>query len=246
MKTFLFSDSHFGSSWGKVDEKERVSRFLRFTEPIIEGGDRLVLLGDIFDFWFEYRYVIPRVYFPVLSQIAEIAKRSEVYYVCGNHDLWVGDFFEDLGVKVQRESLILQFSRFKAFLIHGDRIQKSDLGGQLARFIMGNQISKAIFRWIHPDLGFGMARFVSKLSRGKSENKELKNPIPDSIYSFFRKGYKLVVIGHVHSPLLKDFGEGVFLSLGDWIWHFTYGVIEENKVKLIKFPKVTLNEIEIE
>jgi len=244
MKTFLFSDSHFGSLWGKVDEEERVKRFLQFTE-YIKKGDIFVLLGDIFDFWFEYKYVIPRVYFPVLSRIAEIAESSPVYYVCGNHDLWVGDFFEDLGIRVERESLTLKFPKFRAFLTHGDRIQKTDLGGQFARFILGNRVSRALFRWVHPDLGFGLAHFVSKLSRGKSENKKLKNLIPEGVNNFFKKGYRLVVMGHVHSPLLKDCGEGVFLSLGDWIWHFTYGVIEEDSVKLVQFPEKLLGEVKI-
>ena len=214
MKTFLFSDSHFGSLWGKVDEEERVKRFLQFTD-YIKKGDIFVLLGDIFDFWFEYKYVIPRVYFPVLSRIAEIAESSPVYYVCGNHDLWVGDFFEDLGIRVERESLTLKFPKFRAFLTHGDRIQKTDLGGQFARFILGNRVSRALFRWVHPDLGFGLAHFVSKLSRGKSENKKLKN-LKLEIEKLSRQKenfiYRFKKLLSSQAEFLKFFEEGTYLS----------------------------------
>ncbi len=244
MKTYIFSDSHFGSLWGGVEENEKVRRFLELTEKIGKV-DRFILLGDIFDFWFEYRYVIPRVYFPILSRIAEMAKDREVYYVCGNHDLWVGDFFEDLGVKIVRDELRINFDDFKALFIHGDRIQKTDLGGQLTRFIMGNRVSRFLFSLVHPDLGFAMARFVSRMSRGRSMNKKIKEPVPSAVERILEKGVDLVVMGHIHLPFVKRVKDGLFVSLGDWMWHFTYGEIEGKVFRLMRYPDEILESVTI-
>jgi UDP-2,3-diacylglucosamine hydrolase len=241
MRVFLFGDSHFGSPSGTETEEERVERFLKFTEEIGEG-DTLVLLGDIFDFWFEYKYVIPRAYFPILEKICEVVKRAEVYYVCGNHDLWVGDFFEELGLKVERDHLELSFPSYRAYLFHGDHLQGSNRVGKITRFVLGNRATRFLFHMVHPDLGFAIAKAVSKLSRGRSEGKRFKELVPGAVRELFKSGYKVVGIGHIHIPLLRRIEGGIFLSIGDWLWNFTYAILEENRVRLLRYPAEVVEE----
>ena len=232
---YIVSDSHFGSSEGCIPESERVSLFFKFLENVKESGEKLILLGDIFDFWFEYKNVVPKNYFAILKKISEISEIMEVNFVCGNHDLWADGFLESLGIKIYRESLEMELWGKKIFLAHGDRLRKTDLGGRTVRLIMGNPISVALYRLIHPDWGISFARFISNLSRAKSGQKTLKNPVPTPAISLFNEGYDVVILGHTHYPYLNAHDKGIFMSTGDWMYHFTYGLIEDKNIHLVYF-----------
>ncbi len=247
MKAYIISDSHFGLELTEHPDRERRKLFFEFLKTIEKDSDLLVLLGDIFDFWFEYHHVIPLEYFDVLKEISEFAKNHRVVFVGGNHDMWANGFIESLGVKVYPCEFELEVNGKKVFLAHGDVLRKTDLGGRLTRLIMGNRVSKFLYKLLHPDLGVALAKFVSRQSRVRSLRQELKNPVNPTIFEILKEGYDAVVHGHIHYPYIERFEEGIFMSTGDWLWHFTYGIIDENGISLSFFRedrKISISWIE--
>ena len=235
MKIFLISDSHFGLELENFPDKERRKLFFQFLDKIDKEAETLVLLGDIFDFWFEYKNVIPKIYFDILKKLSDFAENHEIIFIGGNHDMWANGFLESIGIRVFPEDFELKFEDKNIFLAHGDVLRKTDLGGRLTRLIMGNRFSKFLYKLIHPDLGVALAHFVSRQSRVRSLREEIKNPVNPTIHEILEDGYDAVIHGHIHYPYLEKFDHGIFLSTGDWLWHFTYGVIDENGIALRYF-----------
>ena len=232
MKFFIVSDSHFGLELPEYPDLKRRKLFFKFLDDIKDEADSLILLGDIFDFWFEYRSVIPSVYFDVLTKLSDFASVHRVIFVGGNHDMWANGFLEGIGIEVYPEKFELEFMSKKIFLAHGDVLRKTDLGGRLTRLIMGNKLSKFLYKLLHPDLGISLAYFVSRQSRVRSMREKVKNPVHPTVHEILNDGYDAVIHGHIHYPLLKKFDYGIFMSTGDWLWHFTYGVIDEKGLSL--------------
>ena len=244
-RIFLFSDSHFGASGGE-EETRKIELFCDFVRRAEEEGDGLVLLGDIFDFWFEYRRCVPSDYFRVIDCLYGVAKRIKVDYVVGNHDLWADGYFETLGIRVHRESLELELGGKRFLLAHGDKLRKTDLGGRAVRFIMGNRVSTFLYGLLHPDLGIALARWVSKLSRLNSSRMSLRNPVPDVVRELRRGSYDGIVMGHYHLPYLGRVEKGYFMIIGDWMRHFTYGVLSEKEISLCHFLTGEIQTLELD
>jgi UDP-2,3-diacylglucosamine hydrolase len=235
MKVYLFADAHFGYETRQNPSLERVRAFLKLMDRVEEDGDRLCMVGDVFDFWFEYRTVIPKAYFPVLRRLAELSDRLPVDFITGNHDLWGIDFLESIGLSVHREPMDLEVAGRRFFLAHGDVLIDTDLGGRATRTLLGNRISTALYRLIHPDLGIPLAHSISRASRSRSEVQPPENLVPDPVYRILEQGYDGVILGHMHVPHLEDIDGKVFMYIGDWIRHFTYGLVDEVGVHLVHF-----------
>ncbi len=244
-KIFIFSDSHFGSKLGKFDEKRRISLFFDFIERVEKEATQLFLLGDIFDFWFEYRRCVPSDYPQVISALCWMARKIPVNYIAGNHDLWIGRYFEEMGIEVHRNSFELEIQGKKFLFAHGDMLMKTDLGGRMIRLLMGNSVSTFLYSLLHPDLGIALAKWVSKLSRMNSTKEKPRELLPSVVEKCLRRGeYFGVVMGHYHFPYLERVGEGVFMIVGDWIEHFTYGVLTENDIAIHSILEGKIREIE--
>jgi len=170
-----------------------------------------------------------------LKKLSDFSKAHRVVFVGGNHDMWADGFFQDMGIEVHPCDFELELGGKRIFLAHGDVLRKTDLGGRVIRLIMGNKVSRFLYRLIHPDIGIAIANFVSKRSRVRSLRQEIKNPVNPAVMEIFKDGYNAVVHGHIHYPYLEKFENGVFMSTGDWLWHFTYGVLSEQGVSLHYF-----------
>ncbi len=233
MKIYIISDSHFGSNRGKLPTSDRERMFFEFLKLAREDADMLVLLGDIFDFWFEYRHVIPGHYFHILKALSDFAGEIETHFVGGNHDLWVDGFIKSIGIEVHRECFEYQLGEKRLFFAHGDKLRGTDLGGKTIRLLLSNRISIALFSLIHPDIAYEIARVVSNASRSRSSRvSEPFNPMPHAAMELFDEGYKLVALGHTHVPYLSYQGDGIFLSTGDWYNIFNYSVVSNDGVAL--------------
>ncbi len=233
MKIYILSDSHFGSDNGKLPSNRREQLFIEFLNRVRDDADVLILLGDIFDFWFEYKHVIPNHFFRILKALDDFASSVETHFVAGNHDLWVDGFIESLGIQVHRDCLELKFENRRLFFAHGDKLRNTDLGGKTIRLLLSNRISIALFRLIHPDLAYEIARFVSNSSRKRSSRTTLpKNPMPSAALQLFHEGFSLVALGHTHIPYLDYVEGGIFLSTGDWYWNFNYAVVGDDGVSI--------------
>ncbi|MEK6572634.1 MAG: UDP-2,3-diacylglucosamine diphosphatase, partial [Bacteroidota bacterium] len=226
MKTYFVSDAHLGVNEREI-ERQKERELIRFFDLVESDGKQLFILGDLFDFWFEYRTVIPKGYHRVLAKLSELVEKGiEINYLAGNHDFWLGNFFEeDIGMHVFAEPFGITIGNAKFFLHHGDGLAQKDLGYRIMKKILRNRLNIKLYSWLHPDLGIGLARFSSRKSRNYTSQKDFGEV--DGMLSFAAKkiaeGFQYVVMGHNHQPVYENVGDGFYVNLGDWISHYTYG-----------------------
>ncbi|HTR80359.1 MAG TPA: UDP-2,3-diacylglucosamine diphosphatase [Bacteroidota bacterium] len=234
-KIFFISDVHLGLQ-DKEHEKEKEKRLLTFLSHVEDQAEQLFILGDLFDYWFEYKYVIPRGYHHTLSKLATLVEKGiKVHYVAGNHDFWLKDFFPvDLGIPVYKDPFAMTIAGKKFFFHHGDGLALKDGGYRFLKKILRNKINIAFFTLVHPDLTAPIARGSSRKSREFTANKEYGET--DGMILFatekIRNGYDVVVMGHRHSPLYQKIDKGVYVNLGDWITHMTYAEFDGKNIEL--------------
>jgi UDP-2,3-diacylglucosamine hydrolase len=224
-------------------ETKRKKEVLRFFDGIIDSGSRLTIVGDLFDFWYEYKHVIPKEFFWIYVKLREMVDKGLVVdYVAGNHDFFLGEFFsQSVGLKVYQDGFSEEINGKKFLIVHGDGLAQKDSGYRMLKRILRSGIVRTLIRWIHPDVGFSMARVFSKKSREYTAGKDFGET--DSMRSFAQEkideGYDFVVMGHNHIPRLEDFGNGVYVNLGDWLKNFTYGVFDGDTMRLMNWGTET-------
>ena len=241
---YFLSDVHLGAP-GLSHEFEtlRKEEMLKFLDGIMRNGSRLTIVGDLFDFWYEYRYVIPKDYFWIYTKLNEMVQKGlSVDYVAGNHDFFLGQFFaESLGLRVYQDGFSEEIDGKKFLIIHGDGLAQNDSGYRLLKKVLRTRSARALIRWIHPDVGFHLAKVFSKKSREYTSSKDYGET--DSMMSYAERriseGYDFVVMGHNHVPKLERFDKGVYINLGDWIKNFTYGVFDGETMKLLSWKVET-------
>ncbi|MCP4726627.1 MAG: UDP-2,3-diacylglucosamine diphosphatase [bacterium] len=237
-KAIFISDIHLGID-GTGEEKEREQRFIRFLKDNLNPGDRLFILGDMFDFWFEYKNAIPKDHLPVLTCLMELTQNEiAIDYIAGNHDFWVGDFFKkELGLRFHPEPVTEKIGDKTFYLLHGDGLKKNDSGYRFLKKVFRNRLNIFLYRWLHPDIGIPFAKWCSSSSRNHTSKKKYGT---DEEYSEFAEkkfseGVDYVVMGHSHKPGLQIFSDGkILMNTGDWIRNFTYGKLENGQLTLEK------------
>ena len=220
------ADAHFGRDSG-VRQRERVERFLRFLRDIRARARVVYIVGDLFDFWFEYNEVLPRVPMLVLAELAGLVRDGvDLHYIAGNHDFWIGRFFEEsVGASVSREPIDLRIQGKRLYVTHGDDLTAGhEPGYRLLRGIVRNPLAIGAYRWIHPDIGIPIARWASHRSRGSTDRKKyvLNRTLEDAVRRRLREGFDGLILGHIHVAEHLRYDEGECLILGDWIDSSTY------------------------
>lgn len=238
---YFVSDCHFKPQPDHNQSRER-QMFFDFLEKIESSAARLYLVGDVFDFWFEYKYVIPKYLFDVLFALKKIAINGcEIHILGGNHDYWMGDFFTNNGISVHQEDIELDYQNKKFFITHGDGKLNLDPLYPLLKSFLRNKFIIKLFKIVHPDLAFRIADFVSRSSRNQDPdtNDELMQFYDEKIEKFcrekFKEDYDFIVTGHYHYPKTYDYQGYRFINLGDWVRHFTYGYFSEGKLLLSNY-----------
>ncbi len=235
MRAYFFSDVHLGLG-NRDQEKQKEDQLLRFLRRILPDTDRLFILGDLFDFWFEYATVVPKGYHRTLCAIQEFTDRKiPVDYLAGNHDFWMGRFFQDeLGVQMHFEPYETVLDGKRVYLHHGDGLAQNDMGYRLIKPVLRNRTAIALYRWLHPDLGVRLARGSSRTSRQYTSQKDYGEQ--EGMIAFarerIRQGVNIVVMGHRHRPIEQDVEGGVYINLGDWIDHHTFGEMQDGHMRL--------------
>lgn len=245
-KIYFASDNHLGLP-NYTTSLEREKKFVRWLESIKKDAEAIFLLGDLFDFWYEYKKVVPKGFVRVLGKLAELTDSGiKVYFFVGNHDMWMSDYFE-------KELAILVFKTPQNFSIngkifhlgHGDGIGPSDKGYKFLKKIFTNKILNIMFRWIHPDIGVRLGQYLSlnnKLISGKNEVKYLGQEkewlIQYSLLYNKKHPTDYFIFGHRHLPIIKPLSDKVtYINLGDWISHFTYVTFEGKTLSLNTFKE---------
>lgn len=249
-KIYFSSDNHLGAPT-HTESLEREKIFVSWLDEIKVDAHAIFLLGDLFDFWFEYREVVPKGFVRTLGKLAELRDSGiEIYYFVGNHDLWMKDYFKkELNIPVFHEPQVFTFNSKKFFLGHGDGLGPGDKAYKRMKKVFVHPVSKWFFKWLHPDLGVRLARHLSvknKLISGDEDAKFLgkenewlaqyaKLKLKSAHYDYF-------IFGHRHLPMEIQVGkESKYINLGDWIVHYTYGVFDGQRFSLVKLNKKTLD-----
>jgi UDP-2,3-diacylglucosamine hydrolase len=234
---FFISDAHLGLARPE-EETRREKALLDFFEWISDKAEALVVVGDLFDFWFEYASVIPREYFDVLCGLKKLrGKGISIDYIVGNHDCWLETFFPDvLGIPVHAEPLIRTLQGKKVYIGHGDGMAKKDVGYRILKKIIRNRISVRLYKTLHPTAAFKIALFFSGLSRNHRPVRNRDEEYAACARTLFREGYDCVVLGHTHRPYeLRENGR-TYVNTGDWMEHFTFGRLENGRLSLEPWP----------
>ena len=240
-KVYFASDNHLGAPTRK-DSLPREKKFVAWLDSIKEDAAAIFLIGDLFDFWFEYKTVVPKGFTRTLGKLAEIADSGiPIYYFVGNHDLWMSGYFEDeLGIPVFYKPQDFTIGNTTFFIGHGDGLGPGDKGYKRMKKVFTNPFFKWLFRWLHPDIGVKIAQYLSvknKLISGDDDAKFLGEENEWlAVYSKKKLNEKhrdYFVFGHRHLPLEITLNENSkYINLGDWIQYYTYGVFDGNDLNL--------------
>lgn len=253
-KIYFSSDNHLGAP-NQKESKVREQKFLRWLDEVKQDAAAIFLLGDLFDFWFEYKHAVPKGFVRTLGKLAEISDSGiPIYFFVGNHDLWMRDYFEkELNIPVYHSPKIFEFNGKKFFIGHGDGLGPGDKGYKRMKKVFTHSFSKWLYRWLHPDLGIPLGQYMSvnnKLISGDDDAKYLgkekewlaqyaKRKLEQEHFDYF-------VFGHRHFPMQLNIREdSTYFNLGDWIIYYTYGVFDGKNFKLQVFEKGKFTEDEI-
>lgn len=229
MKIIALSDCHFKYHPTDKADAENAKLLTNFLGSIVGKYDLMVLVGDIFDLWFDWKYTIVKQYFPLLRRLADIADAGcRIVYISGNHDFWFGDFLSKyLGCEMHPEGFSLETDGVHIRFEHGDIRTVNDLRYQLYRKLIRLNFMRGIFAAIHPDLALQLGTFLSRSSRTRPENPEVRRRKTQGLKNYAKslidnKKADIVVMGHSHIPELAPINNGYYANCGDWINHHTY------------------------
>ncbi|NOZ60643.1 MAG: UDP-2,3-diacylglucosamine diphosphatase [Calditrichaeota bacterium] len=239
MGTYYFiSDIHVGAAF---DQRlgRRYERLISFFNSIKKEGNELFIVGDLFDFWFEYKHAVPAQFYFILFEISKLIEAGvRVHFQPGNHDCWHRDFMSrELHMQIHGEIYTPTLFGKKFYLFHGDGVLKKDKGYRLLKKVVRHPLNIFLYRWTHPDIGIPFAKFMSRSSREYTTNKFFD--YTDEYIQFakdkFDAGFDVVILGHSHNPLMEKINGSVFINLGDWIHHFSYAQFDEQNEIQLKF-----------
>ena len=240
-KIYFASDQHFGAP-NAIKSFDREQLFVRWLDTIKQDAEELFLLGDLFDFWFEYKKVIPKGFIRVLGKLAELSDSGiQIHFFVGNHDLWIRDYFQkELNFKVYYKPTEFTFNN-KVFLIgHGDGLGPGDKGYKRMKKVFENTFSKWLYRWLHPDIGVRFAQYLSLKNRLISGDEDVNFLGEENEWlvqycrrKLTQKHYDYFLFGHRHLPMEIAISENSkYINTGDWIVHFTFAVFENKTLQL--------------
>lgn len=242
-KIYFASDNHLGAP-NLEESLVREKKFVSWLDTIKKDAEAVFLVGDIFDFWFEYNEVVPKGFTRTLGKLAEISDAGvPIHYFAGNHDMWLVDYFQkELNLTVHNKPKIFTVNDKKFFVGHGDGLGPGDKSFKIMKKIFKNPFFNWCFRCVHPDLGIKLGKYLSNKNRLKSSLEDLnfngnenewltkycKEKLKNEHYDYF-------IFGHRHIPLEIELRpNSTYINLGDWITHFSYAVFDGRQVLLDK------------
>lgn len=245
-KIYFASDFHLGvPSHDESLVREKLA--VKWLDEIKYDAAEIYLMGDLFDFWFEYKHAIPKGFTRILGKIAELSDAGiPIHLFTGNHDMWMYDYLpKELGVTIHQKPIIKTYNGKKFYLGHGDGLGPGDHGYKFIKKVFANPLCQWLFARLHPNVGIGMAKFWSKKSRastGTSDEKFLGEENEWlAIYAkeiLKKEHVDYFIFGHRHLPInIKLNDNSQYVNLGDWIHYFTYAVFDGNELVLKEFPK---------
>ncbi len=246
LKKHLFlSDFHLGVP----DAKSSLEREKRICQLLLEKKDELsdiYFVGDVFDFWFEYNHTVPKGFYRLFGTIANLADQGiQLHFFKGNHDMWMRDLFaKEFNAKIYSEPIELNLGRKKIMIGHGDGLGPGDHKFKFLKRFFASSLCQFLFKWIHPDLGIGLANYFSYKSRYGQPHEPEKYLGNDKewLYIYCNESLKTVhfdyfIFGHRHLPIYTNIekSSSIYINLGDWIDYNTYAIFDGNEVSLYQY-----------
>jgi UDP-2,3-diacylglucosamine hydrolase len=233
-KIYFFSDVHLGLGTD-VEDRARERRVVSFLSQVLKDGRELFIVGDLFDYWFEYNSVIPRGYSRLFGALAAINDAGiPITYLAGNHDFWLKSYLsEEFGVKIYENEVERMFNGKKFYIHHGDGLYKEDVGYRVLKRVLRSKMNIWLFSLLHPDFTARIARWSSRKSRKHTSNVRFEgNDMVNFAEAKIRQGFDYVLMGHNHQPLHHPYQQGAYVNLGNWIDKYTYAVFDGKKLSL--------------
>ncbi len=223
---YFISDVHLLFNGDEAEEKKR-DMLYKFLSEIKSDAGAVVFAGDLFDFWYEWKHVVPGYFFKLFFKLAELIELGiRVIFITGNHDFGWGDFLSgEVGIECFDSSLELDINSKRFYITHGDGISRKDRGYRLMKKLSRNRLSKFLFStFVHPDLGIFMARKISHSSRRivKIDKQKWSEEYFSFAITKFEEGFDYVIMGHLHTPQKREIGKKVYVNCGDWISQYSY------------------------
>ena len=240
-KIYFLSDFHLGAP-NASESLIREKKIIKFLDEIKTNAGRIFIVGDLFDFWYEYKKVVPKGYVRILGKLAEITDAGiPVHFFVGNHDMWMSDYFQqELNIPVYFEPASFEFNG-KLFLVgHGDGLGPGDKGYKFIKKIFRNKACRWLFGIFPPYFGMGVAHYFSRKSRAQTGQTEevFLGEDKEWLISYCKKviakeHYDFLIFGHRHLPIdFKLNDRSRYINLGDWIKYFSYAVFEGEDLTL--------------
>lgn len=239
-RIYFASDLHLGVP-NREKSLEREKLFVKWLDEIKKDATAIFLVGDVFDFWFEYKKAVPKGYVRLLGKLAEIRDTGiDIHFFTGNHDMWVFDYLEkEIDLKIYREPQEIIFNNKTFFIGHGDGLGPKDKGYKFLKNIFSNKLCQWLFARIHPNLGISIAEYWSKNSRiANGQKDETFHGDNEWLTQFCKETLKTkkvdyFIFGHRHLPLEIDLGnDSHYINLGEWVNYKSYAVFDGNKLEL--------------
>ncbi|MGE5683413.1 MAG: UDP-2,3-diacylglucosamine diphosphatase [Bacillota bacterium] len=232
----FISDIHLGLQSREIERRKERS-LVKFLEFAQNEGKELYILGDLFDYWFEYKRVYQKGFHRTLTALEDLVESgTKVHYIIGNHDFLHRDFFgTEIGLKLYELPIdtIIEGKRF--FLGHGDGMVKNDMGYKILKMVLRNKKIQSLYSMIHPDLGVALASRTSKKSRDFTTKKNYGEI--DGLFEAARKkideGFDYVILGHSHKRAFEQYKNGSYINLGSWLSRPCYGIFRNNQFNLV-------------
>mgnify|MGYP003333343818 FL=1 len=252
-KIYFLSDFHLGAPTAS-QSLAREKKICSFLNEIRKDAHEIFLMGDLFDFWYEYKKVVPKGYTRLLGTLASISDQGiPLHFFVGNHDMWVRDYFAtEIGMKTYFEPITIERNGVRIHLGHGDGLGPGDQGYKRLKLIFRNPFCQWLFGILPPQIGMGLAEYFSKTSRAQTADREEhflgedKEWLISYCNDFLQKeAVDYFLFGHRHLPIdwpIKNDElqrQARYINLGDWIRYNTYAVLEGNTLQLKKVESVT-------
>ena len=233
---FFISDIHLGLQEKAQEEakEKKLVNFLKFAES---NCDELFIIGDLFDYWFEYKRVYQKGFYRTLAALKDLSEKGiKLHYFIGNHDFLHRDFFEkEFGAIMYHDGLSIELNSKKFFIAHGDGMVSNDTGYNILKWILRNNFFQWLYSLLHPDLGISIASRTSRSSRTYTDKKDFGEV--DGLFKSAKKkideGFDYVLFGHLHKRIRETYKQGNYINFGSWLDRPCYGVFKNQKFEII-------------
>jgi UDP-2,3-diacylglucosamine hydrolase len=240
---YFASDLHLGAP-NAAKSAAREKAFIAWLDHIRPTAKAIFLLGDVFDFWYEYKTVVPKGYTRLLGKLAELTDAGiELHYFKGNHDMWVFDYFEkELGMRIHSNEYTFEHAGKKFYLHHGDGLGPGDYKYKFLKQFFRSALCQWLFARLHPNFGIQLASLLSRRSRANGGDKDAlyNGPNEEWLYAYVQQMEKkqhhdYYLFGHRHLPLFLPYEQALYVNTGDWIKYQTFARYDNQQLELLQW-----------